>query len=54
MSGFKNFTIVGAGNVGGFIIEELLKEKAAGNIDEISIVTRPVLPVAHSIVSQGC
>ena len=42
MSGFKKFAIVGAGNVGGFIVEELLKQKAAGNIDEISIVSRPV------------
>ena len=44
MSGFKNFAIVGAGNVGGFIVEELLKQKAAGSIDEISIVSRPVRP----------
>jgi hypothetical protein len=53
MSGFKNFTIVGAGNVGGFIVEELLKQKAAGSIHEISIITRPVRPVAHSAVPQG-
>jgi len=53
MSGFKNFTIVGAGNVGGFIVEELLKQKAAGSINEISIVSRPVRPVAYSVVSQG-
>jgi saccharopine dehydrogenase-like NADP-dependent oxidoreductase len=53
MSGFKNFAIVGAGNVGGFIVEELLKQKAAGSINEISIVSRPVRPVAYSVVSQG-
>jgi uncharacterized protein YbjT (DUF2867 family) len=41
MSGFKNFAIVGAGNVGSFVVEELLKQKAAGRINEISIVSRP-------------
>ncbi len=53
MSGFRKFAIVGAGNVGGFITEELLRQKAAGTIDEISIVTRPVRPVAHSVISLG-
>ncbi|KAI0267015.1 hypothetical protein BC834DRAFT_872160 [Gloeopeniophorella convolvens] len=42
MSGFRTFAVVGAGNVGGFIVEELLKKKAAGAIDEIIIVTRPL------------
>jgi hypothetical protein len=42
MSGFKNFAIVGAGNVGGFIVEELLKQKAAGSVNEVTIVSRPV------------
>ncbi|KAI9437594.1 NAD-P-binding protein [Lactarius indigo] len=41
MSGFKKFAVVGAGNVGGFIVDELLKQKAAGAIEEIIIVTRP-------------
>jgi pyrroline-5-carboxylate reductase len=50
MSGFKKFTIVGAGNVGGFIVEELLKQKAAGSIDEITIITRPVCPVPGTVV----
>jgi hypothetical protein len=53
MSGFKNFAVVGSGNVGGFIVEELLKQKAAGSINEISIISRPVRPVVHSVVSQG-
>ncbi|KAH9993632.1 NAD-P-binding protein [Russula vinacea] len=34
MSNFRKFAIVGAGN-------ELLKQKAAGSIDEITIVSRP-------------
>ena len=50
MSGFKKFAIIGAGNVGGFIVEELLKQKAAGSIDEISIVSRPVRPATCPVV----
>jgi hypothetical protein len=42
MSGFKKFAIVGAGNIGAFIVEELLKQKTAGAIDDVTIVTRPV------------
>ncbi len=53
MSGFRKFAVVGAGNVGGFIVEELLKQNAAGSIDEISIVSRPVHPVAHSVISAN-
>ncbi|KAI9449456.1 NAD-P-binding protein [Lactarius psammicola] len=41
MSGFKKFAVVGAGNVGSFIVEELLKQKATGAVEEITIVTRP-------------
>ncbi|KAH9055465.1 NAD-P-binding protein [Lactarius vividus] len=41
MSGFKKFAVVGAGNIGGFIVEELLKQKATGVVEEITIVTRP-------------
>lgn len=47
MSNFRKFAIVGAGKVGGFIVEELLKQKAAGSIDEITIVSRPVRSAAH-------
>ena len=42
MFGFRVFGVVGAGNVGGLIVEELLKQKAAGAINEITIVTHPV------------
>jgi len=41
MSNFRSFAIIGAGNVGGFIVEELLKQKVTGAIDEITIVSRP-------------
>lgn len=53
MSGFKKFAIVGAGNIGAFIVEGLLKQKTAGAIDDVTIVTRPVsttsVPSTHSL-----
>ena len=60
MSNFRKFAIVGAGNVGSFIVEELLKQKAAGSIDEITIVSRPVRLVPRpssylrELTSQSC
>ena len=51
MSGFRKFAIVGAGKVGSFIVEELLKQKATGAIDDITIVTRPVSPPDRSFPS---
>ncbi|KZV65330.1 NAD-P-binding protein [Peniophora sp. CONT] len=41
MSSFKNFAIVGAGNLGSFILDELLKVKTAGGIDKVVVLTRP-------------
>ncbi|KZO98444.1 NAD-binding protein [Calocera viscosa TUFC12733] len=40
MSGYKRFAIAGAGALGKYIIEELLKEKATGKIDKIIILSR--------------
>lgn len=48
MSNFRRFAIVGAGKVGNFIIEELLRQKAAGAIDDVTIISRVVRPIAHS------
>ena len=42
MSGFKNFAIAGVGHIGGPILDELLKAKAAGTVDKIVVLTRPV------------
>ena len=42
MSGFKNFAIVGVGNIGTYVLEELLIAKAEGIIDKVVILTRPV------------
>ena len=40
MSGFKNFAVVGAGEIGGFIIRQLLTEKAAGTVNDVVVLTR--------------
>jgi len=40
MSGFKNFAVVGAGDIGRPIIEELLSYKAQGKIDQVAVLTR--------------
>ncbi|EJU01946.1 NADP-binding protein [Dacryopinax primogenitus] len=40
MSGYKTFAVAGAGTLGKFIISELLKEKAAGKIDKVVVLTR--------------
>ncbi|KAF8490935.1 NAD-P-binding protein [Russula emetica] len=40
MSGYTNFAVIGAGNFGNFIIQQLLKDKAAGTVKEIVVLTR--------------
>jgi saccharopine dehydrogenase-like NADP-dependent oxidoreductase len=42
MSGYKNFAVVGAGNTGSFIIHQLLKDKSAGTVNEVVVLTRQV------------
>ena len=40
MSGFKNFAVVGAGALGNFIINQLLKDKAAGTVNDVVVLSR--------------
>ncbi|KZO93430.1 NAD-P-binding protein [Calocera viscosa TUFC12733] len=40
MPGYKNFAVAGAGGLGNFIIDELLRKKAAGNVHKIVVLTR--------------
>lgn len=42
MSGFTSFAVVGAGGIGSFIVEELLKLKASNKIKNVTILTRSV------------
>ena len=46
MSGYKNFGIVGGGVTGSFIVRQFLKDKAAGTIKEVVVLTRLVSIVA--------
>jgi len=40
MSGYKNFAVAGAGTMGSLIVEELLKEKAAGHVGKVVVLSR--------------
>jgi hypothetical protein len=42
MSGYKNFAVVGAGNTGSFIVRQLLKDKSAGIVNQVVVLTRQV------------
>jgi saccharopine dehydrogenase-like NADP-dependent oxidoreductase len=42
MSGYTNFAIAGAGTIGSYIVQQLLKEKGAGIIKEVVILSRKV------------
>ena len=44
MSGFKNFAIAGAGTTGSFITHQFLKDKVAGTVNEVVVLTRQVSP----------
>jgi len=40
MSGYTNFAVAGAGNIGGHIVQQLLKDKAAGVVKEVVVLSR--------------
>ncbi|KAN0124398.1 NAD-P-binding protein [Russula decolorans] len=40
MSGYTKFAVIGAGRIGNCIVQELLKEKAAGIVKEVAVLTR--------------
>jgi ketopantoate reductase len=42
MSRYTNFAVVGAGAIGIYIIQQLLKHKAAGIVKEVVVLTRQV------------
>jgi saccharopine dehydrogenase-like NADP-dependent oxidoreductase len=42
MSGYTIFAVAGAGTIGSYIVEHLLKNKAAGIIKEVVILSRQV------------
>jgi pyrroline-5-carboxylate reductase len=42
MSRYTNFAVVGAGTLGNYIVQQLLKDKAAGTVKEVVVLTRQV------------
>jgi len=40
MSKYTKFAVVGAGTLGNYIVQQLVKDKAAGNVKEVVILTR--------------
>jgi uncharacterized protein YbjT (DUF2867 family) len=42
MSGYTNFAVVGAGAIGKYIVQQLLKDKAAGTVKEVVVLSREV------------
>jgi len=40
MSGYKNFAIVGAGTLGKYIVQQFQKEKKAGTVNDVVVLTR--------------
>ena len=42
MSGYTKFAVAGAGAIGSYIVQQLLKDKAAGIIEEVVVLSRRV------------
>jgi saccharopine dehydrogenase-like NADP-dependent oxidoreductase len=42
MSGYTNFAVAGAGNIGSYIVQQLLREKSAGIVNEVVVLSRKV------------
>ena len=42
MSGYTKFAVVGAGAIGIYIVQQLLRDKAAGIVEEVVVLTRQV------------
>lgn len=42
MSGYTNFAVIGAGGIGKYIVQQLLKDKAAGTVKEVVVLSRQV------------
>jgi len=40
MSKYTKFAVVGAGTLGNYIVQQLVKDKAAGNVKEVVVLTR--------------
>jgi pyrroline-5-carboxylate reductase len=48
MSGYTNFAVVGAGTLGNYIVQQLLKDKAVGTVKEVVVLTRQVKHLSNN------
>jgi saccharopine dehydrogenase-like NADP-dependent oxidoreductase len=42
MSGYTKFAVAGAGSIGNYVIQQLLKYKTAGIVKEVIVLSRQV------------
>jgi pyrroline-5-carboxylate reductase len=56
MSGYKNFAVVGAGQMGSYLIRQLITDKAAGIVNEVVVLTRqaslPFTSEMHALIND--
>jgi len=51
---FRSFAVVGAGNIGSFLVEELLRLKTIGTVSSVTVVSRSDASLSHpEWVTQG-
>ena len=50
MSGYTKFAVVGAGSIGSYIIQQLVKDKAAKIVKEVVVLTRQVWYLSNNQV----
>jgi hypothetical protein len=49
MSGYTNFAIAGAGNIGSYIVQKLLKDNADGIVKEVVVLSRQVKYLSNDL-----
>ena len=54
MSGYRNFAVVGAGEIGGPIIHQLLTDKAAGTVNDVVVLTRKASLASAPLRPETC
>lgn len=47
MSGYKNFAVIGAGATGSYLVRQFLKDKTAGTVNQVVVLTRQVSLYNH-------
>jgi hypothetical protein len=52
MSGYKNFAVVGAGATGSYLVRQFLKDKVAGIVNQVVVLTRQVSLYNHDCRSK--